>query len=80
MKVFLNILKTGLLCVSLYTLLEELIFYHFVNLQLLLMASALFVALHLRNETPYLIRLNNVRSEPTLSGFRRLPEAISFQT
>ena len=33
----------------------ELIFYHYVNLLLLLMASTLFVALHLRNGTPYLI-------------------------
>ena len=30
----------------------ELIFYHYVNLLLLLMASTLFVALHLRPETP----------------------------
>ena len=33
----------------------ELIFYHYVNLLLLLMASTLFVALHLRNGTRYLI-------------------------
>ena len=33
----------------------ELIFYDYVNLLLLLMASTLFVTLHLRNETPYLI-------------------------
>ena len=33
----------------------ELIFYHYVNLLLLLMASTLFVTLHLRNGTPYLI-------------------------
>ena len=43
MKVFLNIFKTCLLCVSFYALLEELIFYHNVNLLLLLMASTLFV-------------------------------------
>ena len=49
MEVFLNILKTCLLCVSLYTLLEELIFYLYVNLPLLLMALILFVTLHLRN-------------------------------
>ena len=55
MKVFLAILKTCLLCVSLYTLLEELIFYHYVNLLLLLMASTLFITLHLRNGTPHLI-------------------------
>ena len=55
MKAFLNILKTCLLCVSLYTLLEELIFYHYFNLLLLLMATTLFVTLDLRNGTPYLI-------------------------
>ena len=33
----------------------ELIFYHYVNLLLLLMASTFFVTLHLRNGTPYLI-------------------------
>ena len=33
----------------------ELIFYHYVNLLLLLMASTLFVTLHLRYGTPYLI-------------------------
>ena len=33
----------------------ELIFYHYVNLLLLLMASTLFVTLHLRNGTSYLI-------------------------
>ena len=48
----------------------ELIFYHYVNLLLLLMASTLFATLHLRY----------VRSEPTLSGFKRLLKAISFQT
>ena len=37
-------------------LLEELIFYHYVNLLLLLMASTLFVTLHLRNGTSYLIK------------------------
>ena len=55
MKVFLNILKTCLLCVSLCTLLEEIMFYHYVNLLLLLTASTLFVTLHLRNGTPYLM-------------------------
>ena len=60
MIVFLNILKTCLLCVSLYTLLEELIFYHYVNLLLLVMASTLFVTMHLRNGTPYLIILVTV--------------------
>ena len=55
MKVFRNILKTCLLCVSLYTLLEELIFYHYVNLLPILMSSTLSVTLHLRNGTPYLI-------------------------
>ena len=52
MKDFLNILKTCLLCVSLCTLLGELIFYQItmpVNLLLLLMASTLFATLHLRN-------------------------------
>ena len=43
------------LCVSLYTFLEELILYHCVNLLLLLMASTIFVTLHRRNGTPYLI-------------------------
>ena len=37
------------LCVSLYTLLEELIFYHYVNWLLLLMATTLSVTLRLRN-------------------------------
>ena len=48
----------------------ELIFYHYVNLLLLLMASTLFATLHLRYVT----------SEPTLSDFKRLLKAISFQT
>ena len=34
----------------------ELIFYHYVNLLLLLMASTFFVTLRLRNGTPYLIK------------------------
>ena len=35
----------------------ELIFYHYVNLLLILnMASTLFVTLHLRNGTPYLMK------------------------
>ena len=34
----------------------ELIFYHYVNLLLLLMASTLFATLHLRNGTPHLIK------------------------
>ena len=34
----------------------ELIFYHYVNLLLILMASTLFVTLHLRNGTPYLLK------------------------
>ena len=55
LNVFLNILKTCLLCVSLYTLLEELIFYQYVNLLPLLMFSTLSVTLHLSNGTPYLI-------------------------
>ena len=42
---------------------EERIFYHYVNQLLLLMASALFVTLHLRTGTPYLI----MWSESTLS-------------
>ena len=55
LNVFLNILKTCLLCVSLYTLLQELKFYHYVNLLPLLMFSTLSVTLHLSNGTPYLI-------------------------
>ena len=47
LNVFLNILKTCLL--------EELIFYHYVNLLPLLMFSTLSVTLHLSNGTPYLI-------------------------
>ena len=64
---FLNILKTCLLCVSLNILLEERIFYLYVNL---LMASTPFIG------TPGLP--NNVRSESTLSGFRRHLKAISY--
>ena len=44
-----------LLCVSLDTPSEKRIFYHYVNLLLLLMASTLFVTLHLRTGTLYLI-------------------------
>ena len=55
----------------------ELIFYHYVNLLLLLMASTLFVNFASKkwNFLP-----NNVRSEPTLCGFKRLLKAISFLT
>ena len=49
--------KTSLL--SLNNPSEERIFYHYVHLLLLLMASTLFVTLHLRIGTPYLI----IRSE-----------------
>ena len=66
------------LCVSLYTLLEELIFYRYVNLLLLATYghnSFRYFASKKWNSLP-----NNLRSEPTLSGFRRLLEAISFQT
>ena len=65
MKVFLNILQTCLLCVSLYTLLGELIiFYHYVNLLLLLIASTLnfrYFPSKKWNSLP-----NNVRSEAIL--------------
>ena len=46
---FLNILTTCLLCVNL----EEQIFYHYVNLLPLVLASTLFVTLQLRPGTPY---------------------------
>ena len=61
MKVFLNVLKTCLLCVSFYALLEELIFYHNVNLLLLLMASTLFVIILSFASKQW----NGVRSEAT---------------
>ena len=62
------------LCVSLYPLLEELILYRHVNLLLLLNHFRYFAAKKWNS------LLNNVRSEPTLSGFKRLRKAISFQT
>ena len=77
-KSFPKYLKDMLTFVSLYTLLEELIFYLYVNLLLLLIASTLafrYFASKKQNSLP-----NDVRSEPTLSGFRRLLKAISFQT
>ena len=62
------------LCVSLYPLLQELILYHHVNLLLLLNHFRYFASKKWNS------LLNNVRSEPTLSGFKRLRKAISFQT
>ena len=77
-KSFPKYLKDMLTFVSLYTLLEELIFYLYVNLLLLLIASTLafrYFASKKQNSLP-----NDVRSEPTLSGFRSFLKAISFQT
>ena len=55
MTVFLNTLKTCLLCVSLNTPSEKQIFYDYLNLLLLLMASTLFVTSQQRTGTPLLI-------------------------
>ena len=55
MKDFLKILKTLLTFRQYVYSSTELIFYLYVNLLLLLMASTLFVTLHLRNGTSYLI-------------------------
>ena len=79
MKVFLNILKTCLRCISLYTLLREL---NYNILSLCKPATTTYGLNSFRyfaskkwNSLP-----NNVRSEPTLSGFKRLLNAISFLT
>ena len=79
MKVLLNILKTCLLCISLYTLLREL---NYNILSLCKPATTTYGLNSFRyfaskkwNSLP-----NKVRSEPTLSGFRRLLKAISFLT
>ena len=79
MKVFLNILKTCLHCISLYTLLREL---NYNILSLCKPATTTYGLNSFRyfaskkwNSLP-----NNVRSEPTLSGFKRLLKAISFLT
>ena len=79
MKVFLNILKRCLRCISLYTLLREL---NYNILSLCKPATTTYGLNSFRyfaskkwNSLP-----NNVRSEPTLSGFKRLLNAISFLT
>ena len=80
MKVFLNILKTCLLCISLYTLLREL------NYNILSLCKPATTTTYGLNSFRYFASKkwnflpNNVRSEPTLCGFKRLLKAISFLT
>ena len=79
MKVFLNILKTCLRCISLYTLLRGL------NYNILSLCKPATTTYGLKSFRYFASKKwnslpNKVRSEPTLSGFRRLLKAISFLT
>ena len=79
MKVFLNILKTCLRCISLYTLLREL------NYNILSLCKPATTTYGLNSfryfaSKKWNLLPNNVRSEPTLCGFKRVLKAISFLT